>query len=82
MRYIPALVAATALALASAAYAGEFNDECAWGLANGKHVKTDCKIHSEMDGKTYCFSSKDAQKAFMKDKKVHAKKAAENFGRT
>ena len=82
MRYIPAIVAAATLALASVAFAGEFKDECAWGLANGKHVKTDCKIHSEIDGKTYCFSSADAQKSFMKDKKMHAKKAAENFGRT
>lgn len=82
MRYFPSFIAATMLAFAASASAGEFNNECAWGLANGKHVKTDCSVNMAVDGKTYCFSSEDAKKAFAKDVKTHAKKASDTFGRT
>jgi YHS domain-containing protein len=83
MRFFPSFIAATMIAFASTAMAGEFKDECAWGLANGKHVKTDCSINmAGEDGKTYCFSSADAKNNFMKDAKTHARKASETFGRS
>ena len=77
------LFAATLLAFSISSQAGEFKDECAWGLANDKHVATDCKVNAlGKDGKTYCFSSESARTSFMKDPIVNAKKAGEVFGRS
>jgi len=45
----------------------EFGGQCAEGLAEGKHVTTDCSITwKDKDGKVYCFSSPDAKAAFLK----------------
>lgn len=64
-----------------AAATGEFNDECAYGLSLGKHVKTDCSVHEKIGTKTYCFSSAEAKTKFMADSKGNMKKAEETFGR-
>ena len=68
---------AGALLLGSAAYAatGEFSNQCAWGLANHKNVATNCSVHKTIQGKTYCFSSKDAKAQFMKDPNANLAKA-------
>lgn len=74
------IVIAAALAFAaSSAFAakGEFNDECALGLALGKHVQTDCSVSQEIDGKTYCFSSDEAKTKFMADAQGNLAKAQE-----
>lgn len=82
MRYLTSILAVSALAFATAVFAGEFNDECAWGLANGKHVKTDCKVNMKgADGKTYCFSSEQAKAEFSKNVKTNLEKAAKTAGR-
>ncbi len=63
--------------------AGEFNNECSWGLANGKHVKTDCSINmTGQNGKTYCFSSDQAMAQFMKNPTVNTGKAAKAYSRS
>lgn len=83
MRFLTSILAASALAFTASVFAGEFNDECAWGLANGKHVKTDCKINMKgEDGKTYCFSSEKSKTEFMKNATVNLSKAKKAFGRT
>ncbi len=62
---------------------GEFGNECAWGLANDKHVKTDCKVNmTGENGKTYCFSSDKAMTAYMKNPSVNAGKAAKAYSRS
>ncbi len=62
---------------------GEFNNECAWGLANGKHVETNCSVNlTREDGKTYCFSSDKAMSAFMKDPTKNMRKAGDVYGRS
>ena len=62
---------------------GEYNNECAWGLANGKHVETDCKVNmTREDGKTYCFSSDKAMANFMKEPSRNMSKAKETYGRS
>lgn len=62
---------------------GEYNNECAWGLANGKHVETDCKVNmTREDGKTYCFSSDKAMANFMKEPQRNMSKAKETYGRS
>lgn len=77
------LAAAALLACSVSAFAGEFKNECAWGLSNGKHVSTDCSVNAlGKDGKTYCFSTEKARESFMKDPVAHAKKATEVFGRS
>src|SRR6266581_3041394 len=63
------IVAACALAFGIAFAAdvvspdkAEFGGQCAEGLAEGKHVMTDCSVNwKDKDGKTYCFSN-DAEK--------------------
>jgi hypothetical protein len=53
----------------------EFGGQCAEGLAEGKHVATDCtSTWTDKDGKTYCFSSDGAKKSFLE-------KPAENLER-
>lgn len=82
MRLTRIILGAGLLALSASAFAGEFGNECAWGLANSKHVKTECKVNAvREDGKTYCFSSDKAMDAFMKDVPANLKKAQETFGR-
>lgn len=82
MRLATGIVGAGLLALSVSVYAGEFNNECSWGLANDKHVKTECKVNMvREDGKTYCFSNDKAMDAFMKDVPTNMKKAKEVFGR-
>ena len=61
----------------------EYGNECAWGLANGKHVQTNCSINmTGSDGKTYCFSNDKAMAAFMKDAPRNLSKAKETYGRS
>ena len=83
MRTLSLVLASGLLAMSISATAGEFKNECAWGLANDKHVMTDCKVNVlGTDGNTYCFSSEKAREAFMKDPMENTKKAKEVFGRS
>lgn len=62
---------------------GEFNNECSWGLANGKHVETSCSVNmTGEDGKTYCFSNDKAMAAFMKEPSKNMSKASKVYGRS
>jgi YHS domain-containing protein len=72
-----AFAGALLLGLTTAALAatGEFNNMCTEGLSLGKDVQTDCSINAQLDGKTYCFGSKDAMSEFMKDPKGNLAKA-------
>ena len=54
---ILAAVAGTALivsgtAAIAAGAAGEFGNNCAWGLTQGVKKYTDCSVHEKIDGKT------------------------------
>ncbi len=83
MRLSTMAIGAGLLAFSVSASAGEFGNQCSWGLANDKHVKTDCKINATReDGKTYCFSSDKAMESFMKDVPTNMAKAKEMYGRT
>jgi YHS domain-containing protein len=68
--YITSAVAgALLLGLGTAALAvtGEFSNMCTMGLASGKDIQTDCSINAQLQGKTYCFGSKEAMTQFMAD---------------
>ena len=64
-----ALAGAFLIGMATAALAvtGEYNNMCTMGLALGKDIQTDCSINTEIQGKTYCFASKEAMTEFMAD---------------
>jgi YHS domain-containing protein len=72
-----ALAGALMFGLAGAAVAatGQFDNMCAWGLANHKDVNTDCSVNTTIKGKTYCFSSEDAKSQFMKNPDANLSKA-------
>jgi YHS domain-containing protein len=72
-----ALAGAFLLGTATAALAvtGEFGNMCTMGLATGKDIQTDCSINSQVQGKTYCFGSKEAMAEFMKNPKENLAKA-------
>ena len=65
------------IGFAGSAYAatGQFDEMCAWGLANHKDVQTDCSVNAEISGETYCFSSEDAKTNFMKNPDANLQKA-------
>ena len=44
-------------------------------VKGGAHIKTDCSINAQLEGKTYCFGSKDAMAEFMKNPKENLAKA-------
>jgi len=60
---------------AALAVTGEFNNMCTEGLSLGKDINTDCSINTVLDGKTYCFGSKEAMAEFMKNPKENLAKA-------
>ena len=60
---------------AALAVTGEFSNMCTMGLATGKDIQTDCSISSQVQGKTYCFGSKEAMAEFMKNPKENLAKA-------
>ena len=72
-----AIAGAFLIGLAAAAWAvtGEYGNMCTMGLASGKDIQTDCSISSQVQGKTYCFGSKEAMAEFMKNPKENLAKA-------
>jgi YHS domain-containing protein len=76
--YITSAVAgALLLGLGTAALAvtGEFSNMCTMGLASGKDIQTDCSINAQLQGKTYCFGSREAMTEFMKNPTENLAKA-------
>ena len=63
------------LATAALAVTGEYGNMCTMGLASGKDIQTDCSINTEIQGKTYCFGSKEAMTQFMADPSGNMAKA-------
>ena len=63
------------LATTALAVNGEFDNMCAASLAAGKDTQTDCSINSQIEGKTYCFGSKEAMTEFMKNPKENLAKS-------
>ena len=70
------VILAYATPLSAADTKGEFDDQCAMGLASGQTVKTDCSLNwTGEDGHIYCFSSENSKQAFLKDPAGNLKKA-------
>ena len=62
-------------ATAALAVTGEFGNMCSMGLASGKDIQTDCSINAQLQGRTYCFGSKEAMTQFMADPSGNLAKA-------
>ena len=63
-------------------YAGEYDDNCAAGLAIYEvMVKTDCSINwtDQKSGKTYCFSSENSKEEFLEDVASNITNAERNY---
>lgn len=71
-----AMFAATGSAAIAAGAAGEFGNNCAFGLTQGVKKYTDCSVMEQIDGKTYCFSKQSAKEKFMEDPEGNLAKAA------
>lgn len=77
---VPYLAFAEEASHAVATQDAEFGGSCAMGLAEGKRIKTDCKINWKApDGKTYCFGNADSKATFVKDPDANIAKARETF---
>jgi YHS domain-containing protein len=78
-----ALAGAFLLGMATAALAvsGEYSNMCTMGLAMGKDIQTDCSINAQLQGKTYCFGSKEAMTEFMKDPTANLAKAQSYYSK-
>ena len=63
------------MATAALAVTGEYSNLCTMGLALGKDIQTDCSINAQLEGKTYCFGSKEAMTEFMKNPTANLAKA-------
>jgi YHS domain-containing protein len=63
------------LTTAALAVTGEFSNMCTMGLASGKDIQTDCTVNAQLQGKTYCFGSKEAMTQFMADPSGNLAKA-------
>jgi YHS domain-containing protein len=59
--------------------AGEFDNMCVMGLADGKRIKTDCAVNTVFEDKTYCFRTEDAKVEFNKDPKRNLERAKDHF---
>jgi YHS domain-containing protein len=75
--FTSAVAGAFLLGLGTAALAvtGEFSNMCTMGLASGKDIQTDCTVNAQLQGKTYCFGSKEAMTQFMADPSGNLAKA-------
>ena len=63
------------MATAALAVTGEYGNMCTMGLANGKDIKTDCSVNTQIQGKTYCFGNQSALTQFMADPSGNLTKA-------
>lgn len=58
----------------------EFEGYCVMGLAEGKRIRTECKVTWKNDnGKTYCFASEDSKSVFLKNPTRNIQLANDHF---
>jgi YHS domain-containing protein len=56
----------------------QFGGQCTEGLAEGKHVMTECATRwTDKDGKVYCFSGEGAKKSFLENPTENVQRARE-----
>jgi hypothetical protein len=70
-----AMMIASGSAALAAGDLGEFGNNCAYGLTQGKKKFTDCSVQEMIGDKRYCFSKQSAKEAFMEDPEGNVAKA-------
>ena len=83
--YIQSAVAGAFLlgmATAAVALTGEYGNSVRWALPSVTDIQTDCSINAQVQGKTYCFGSKEAMAQFMQTPKDNLAKAQTYFHRS
>jgi len=75
------MFAVVMLLLSQLAYAGEFDDHCATGLAGGMLIKTKCEVSTIFENKTYCFASQVSKDKFLESPDEMVKKSAEFYAK-
>ena len=70
-----AMMIASGSAALAAGDLGEFGNNCAYGLTQGKKKFTDCSVQEMIGEKRYCFSKQSAKEAFMEDPEGNVAKA-------
>lgn len=74
------LGAATITATGASAREAEYDGLCVMGLAEGKRIRTECRVTwKNEDGKTYCFASEDAKSVFLKSPARNIQLANDHF---
>jgi YHS domain-containing protein len=73
--YVLATLIAAMLVSPAFAASGEYNNMDAFGLANGKGMRTKCDVSGQYQGKTYCFGSEERKVEFMKQPDTYRAKA-------
>jgi YHS domain-containing protein len=54
----------------------QFGGQCTEGLAEGRHIMTNCTLNwTDKDGKVYCFSNESAKKSFLQNPTQNLQKA-------
>jgi YHS domain-containing protein len=72
------LAASQSASAAAQAPPVQFGGQCTEGLADGRHVMTDCSVTwTDTDGKVYCYSSEAAKKSFLEDPSANVQRARE-----
>jgi YHS domain-containing protein len=72
------LLAASAAGAAPQTPPVQFGGQCTEGLAEGRHVMTDCAVTwTDTDGKVYCYSSEAAKKSFLENPSENMQRAHE-----
>ncbi len=82
MRNFPVVAALIMALFPVIGSAGEYDDNCATGLAiYDVLVETDCSVNwtDERTGKVYCFSSENSKEEFLEDVESNIRKAAEKY---
>ncbi len=79
MKILQVFFIAALLLLSQSVYAGELDNNCTNGLANGMFIKTKCEINAVFEGKTYCFSSAESKQKFSENPKEMVMKATEFY---
>jgi uncharacterized protein YjbI with pentapeptide repeats len=76
MSILKRIILTSSLFISLPILAGEFANNCTNGLSKGVFHATQCDIHEEFQGKTYCFSSEGARDSFSFDPQGMIDKAA------
>jgi YHS domain-containing protein len=84
MRTLAIALLTASVLLPTLVLAGEFENTCAWALAErGVEKITNCTVNwkDPETGKTYCFSNEQTKQLFLQDPEENIRKAEDTFAK-